>query len=336
MSQKSSEILLNVMGDIDERYIQEYIEAGSKTPKTKHIKVRFALIAAAVLVMLFGTVSIGAVPVIAHFLTNWANEKQVVIQNFDEVEARYAIRINDTQKCNGVTASLNSAVVEDHYLLLSYTFDWGNLKEAQDGSFHTWFLPWYFYITEGDTVICKSEYTKGLHTQIYLGDAEESPTEATHLYCIDLEGIEGKELIGKELTVRLLYSEDGEGFVSAFTPVDCFTDKDWHIGRIYEFGEHKIVLDRVQESALWVTLFIDCDTIGHNEDEYRFMLSDELGNDYDAYPNEDNDKNGYWFTKPRNIGGQLTLKVIRSQTPSGSVGGTANDSYEVIGEFPIQ
>ena len=137
------------------------------------------------------------------------------------------------------------------------------------------------------------------------------------------------------LSDRLLYAQDGEGFVSTFTPETCFTDKSWNIGRTYEFDGHEIVLNRVQESALYVTLFIECGTIGHNGDDYAFVLSDELGNDYTAYPNGDSDTEGYWFIKPKVPGAQLTLKVIRSRLKSEPQGEIIDDSYEVLYEIPI-
>lgn len=117
------------------------------------------------------------------------------------------------------------------------------------------------------------------------------------LYCIDLEGVKGQDLVGKELNVRL---------------------------------------DSVRESALYVTLFLDCADIGHKDDEYAFLLSDELGNDYTAYPDEDNAANGYWFTKPEAMDGRLILKVIRGRLESDSYGLPVNDSYEALYGIPIE
>lgn len=341
MSRKANEHLLDMIGDVDERYIHEYIDAmntQARSHSTKHVKKRFTVALAAAIIMLLGTVSLAAaIPAIGHFLVNFANEKRVGTLNFDKIEAEYAVRIDDTQEWDGVVGTLNSAVLENRHLLLSYTFNWSGLEEAADGSFHTYFLPWFFYITEGDDIICRSEYTMGLHTQIYWGNAEdEDAAEMTLIYCIDLEDIDGANLVGKELTVRLLYAQDGEGFVSTFTPVTCFTGRSWNIGRTYQFGDHKIVLKEIRESALYVTLFIDCTTIGHIGDEYAFILSDELGNDYTAYSNQDNDAEGYWFTKPETMGTQLTLKVIRSYRETDPHGVTVNDSYEVLYEIPIE
>lgn len=95
-------------------------------------------------------------------------------------------------------------------------------------------------------------------------------------------------------------------------------------------------LNRVMESALYVTLFIDCASIGHPGDDYAFVLSDELGNDYTASPNGDNDADGYWFVKPEAMGTQLTLKVIRSGLVSDPQGNVTDDSYEVLYEIPIE
>lgn len=85
-----------------------------------------------------------------------------------------------------------------------------------------------------------------------------------------------------------------------------------------------------------MTLFIDCATIGHNGDDYAFVLSDELGNDYTAYPNGDNDTYGSWFTKPETLGTQLILKVIRSGKESGPYGEISDGSYEVLYEIPVE
>ena len=312
MSGKMNEQLLDIMGSVDEEYIQEYIDAQAKTRKLKWTRMRFSVALAAAMVLLIGTVSVAAVPVIGHFLTNLANANRIVMQNFDDIEAVYAVRIDDTQECNGVVGTLNNAVMEDHRILLSYTFDWSGLEEAKDGSFHTYFLPWFFYITEGDTKISQSEYMDGLYIEGYDDDTVEE-TKATYLYCIDLSGVEGLDLMGKELTVKLLYEPGGEGFTSTFTPTSCFTDRSFNIGKTYSFGEHRISLERIEESALYVTLFMDCSTIGHNGDDYQFVLSDELGNDYTAYPNRDNDTYGWWFIKPKEVGAQLTLKIIRSK-----------------------
>lgn len=336
MSRKINEQLLDMMGDVDERYIREYIDARAKSHSPRRTKMRLAALLAAAMAMLFGTASLAAAtPAIGHFLADLANERHAVMQNFDEIEAEYAAVIGDTQECGGVVGTLNSAVVEDRHLLLSYTFNWGGLEEAKDGSFHTYFLPWFFYITEGDNVICQSEYTNGLHTQIYPGDVDDDFT-GTYIYCIDLAGMDGQDLVGKELTVRLLYAEDGEGFASAFTPEACFMGRSWDIGRTYEFGEHRITLDSIQESALYVTLFMDCATIGHDGDEYAFILSDELGSAYTLYPYDDNEAEGCWFTKPEAMGAQLTLKVIRSSRESDPYGVTINDSYEILYEIPIE
>lgn len=333
MNRKANEHLLDVMGNVDELYIREYLDARTKTRRPGRIKFRFTVIPAAALILLLGTVSLAAIPAIGHFLANLNSEQQAILHNFNEIETGYAVRIGDTQECGGVTGTLNSAVLEDHHLLLSYTFNWSSLDEAADGSFHTYFLPWFFYITEGDHIICQSEYTKGLHTQSY---GEGDAAEVTHIYCIDLEDVDGRDLTGKELTVRLLYAQDGDGFVSSFVPETCFTDTSWDIDQTYEFDGHKIRLERVQESALYVTLFIDCAAIGHNGDEYAFVLSDELGSDYTAYPNGDNDADGYWFVKPETPGTQLTLKIIRSCLISDPQGNITDDSYEVLYEIPIQ
>ena len=335
MSGKTNEQLLNIIGSVDEAYIQEYIDAQTKTRKTQRTRMRFSVALAAAMVLLIGTVSVAAVPMIGHSLANLANADRIVMQNFADIEAAYAVRIDDTQECNGVVGTLNSAVVEDHRILLRYTFDWSGLEEAGDGSFHTYYLPWFFYITEGNTVLCQSEYMEGLYVEVYNDDTAEE-TKATYLYCIDLSGVEGRNLIGKELTVRLLYEQGGEGFTSTFTPTSCFTDRSWNIGKTYSFGEHRISLEQIEESALYVTLFIDYSTIGHNEDEYRFVLSDELGNDFTAYPNRDNDTYGYWFIKPEDMGSQLTLKVIRSKMVTDPYGEIIDDSYEVLYEIPIE
>ncbi|MCM1097425.1 MAG: hypothetical protein NC427_05115 [Ruminococcus flavefaciens] len=375
MSKNSGERLLDMIGDVEEGYIQEYLDAQKKARRSGRRRLRLTLVLAAAMVLLFGTVSFGAVPAIGHFLENFRTEQQAVIQNFDQIEAKYAVRVNDTQECDGVIGTLNSAVLEDHYLLLSYTFDWSGLEEAQNGMFHTYYLPWFFDITEGDNVICRSEYTEGLYTQTYAGDkAGDSDTgssdsfggnsdgnsgvepgqdsgensgaesgldsddsmQATFIYCIDLGSTDGSALIGKELTVRLLYFQGGEGFISAFTPETCFTGNSWDISKTYDFDGHKIILNRVQESGLYVTLFIDCDTIGHNEDGYAFVLSDELGSDYTAYPNKDHDTEGYWFIKPENLGIQLTLKVIRKGMEPGAYGEVSDGSYETLYEIPIE
>lgn len=335
MSGKMNEQLLNIIGNVDEKYIQEYIDAQAKTHKSPRLRMRFSVPLAAAMVLLIGTVSLAAVPTVGHFLANLANGNRVIMQNFDDIEAAYAVRIDDTQECNGVVGTLNTAVVEDHRILLRYTFDWSGLEEAKDGSFHSYFLPWFFYITEGNTVVCQSEYMDGLYVEVYDDDSAEE-TKATYLYCIDLSAVEGQDLIGKELTVRLLYAQGGEGFTSTFTPTSCFTDRGWNIGKTYSFGDHRISLDRVEESALYVTLFIDCSTIGHNEDDYRFVLSDELGNDYTSYPNRDDDTYGYRFIKPEEVGARLTLKVIRSNMETDPYGGIIDDSYEVLYEIPIE
>ena len=335
MSGKMNEQLLNIMGSVDEKYIQEYIDAQAKTRKSKRTRLRFSVALAAAMVLLIGMSVSAAVPAIGHFLANMANANRIMIQNFDDIEAVYAVRIDDTQECNGVVGTLNNAVVEDHRLLLCYTFDWSGLEEAKDGSFHTYFLPWFFYITEGNTILCQSEYMEGLYIEGY-DDGTVEEAKATYLYCIDLSGVEGLDLIGKELTVKLLYEQGGEGFISTFTPTSCFTDRSWNIGKTYSFGEHSISLEQIEESALYVTLFIDCSTIGHNGDDYQFVLSDELGNDYTAYPNRDNDTYGYWFIKPKEVGAQLTLKVIRSKMETDPYGEIIDDSYEVLYEIPIE
>lgn len=335
MSRNANEQLLNLIGEIDGQYIQEYLEAQNRQKKPGRRRLRITLLLAAAITALFGTAALAAVPAIGHFPANRAHESEALMLNFDEIESAYAVQVGNTQECQGVIGTLNSAVVESHYLLLSYTFDWSGLEEAQNGSFHTWFLPWFFYITEGDTVICKSEYTDGLHTQVYADDIDNEFSE-TYLYCIDLSNTEGSGLVGKELTVRLLYSADGEGFTSAFTPEACFSDRSWRIDDIYEFGGHTLTLNGVQESALYVTLFIDCDTIGHTGDEYSFVLSDELGSDYTVYPCEDNDANGYWFVKPEAMGSQLTLKVIKSHLQTDIYGAVIDDSYDVILEIPVE
>lgn len=331
MSDKMNEHLLNIMGSVDEEYIQEYIDAQAKTHKSRRTKMRFSVALAAAMVLLFGTISLAAAPVIGHFLANRANANRIVIQNFGDIEAAYAVSIDDTQECNGVVGTLHNAVVEDHRILLHYTFDWSCLEEARDGSFHSYFLPWFFYIKEGNTVLCQSEYMEGLYVESY--DIDD--TKATYLYCIDLNDTEGHDLMGKELTVQLLYDQGGEGFTSTFTPTSCFTDRSWDISKTYSFDEHRISLERIEESALYVTLFIDCSTIGHNEDDYRFVLSDELGNDYTAYPNRDDDTYGYWFIKPEKVGTQLTLKVIRSNMETDPYGAIIDDSYDVLYEIHI-
>lgn len=333
MSIHNREQLMTAIGEIDEKYIIEYLKKCAHPTRSRRAGIRHTFILAAAMAALLGTVSLAAVPMIGHFLANYAHERERILKNFDEIESEYAVSIGDTQECNGVTGTLNSAIVEDHYLLLSYTFDWSGLEEAQDGSFHTWFLPWFFYITEGNNVICYSAYTNGLHTQIY-PENDENDFTGTYLYCIDLDDIPGESLIGKKLTVQLLYSGNGDGFISTFTPQSCFTDRNWSIDKDYQFESHEIRLKEVRESALYVTLFLDCATIGHAGDEYQFVLSDELNHDYSVYSYGDD--GSYWFTKPESTGAQLTLKIVRSHLQTDTVGQIIEDSYEVLYEIPIE
>lgn len=341
-NRKATEQLMNAIGTVDEQYIREYMDAQAgiqglriSQKAGRPGKLRLTLVLAAIMVMLLGTVSAAAVSAIGHFLTNRAHEEEAILKNFGELKTAYALPIGETQECDGVKGTLNSILLEDHCLVFNYTFDWSGLEEARDGSFHTWFLPWFFYIEENGTVICQSEYTKDLHTQIYSIESNGDFSD-TYLYCIDLSDTEGQGLVGKELTLRLLYSEDGEGFINTFTPETCFTDREWHIDKTYEFEGHKITLDSIRESALYVTLFVDCDAIGHSEDEYQFVLSDELGNDYNVFPYEDEDTNGYWFTKPESVGTQLTLKIVRSRMTSDLQGHITDDRYDVLLEIPVE
>lgn len=345
MSREAREQLLDQIGEVEEKFILEYLEEAPVAAvmaekrganRRGRLRGRFAFGLAAVMVMLFGTVCLAAAPAIGHFLDDLRKENQIIIRNYDEIEKEYGIFVGHRQECGGVTGTLNSAALEDHYLLLSYTFDWSSLEGAEDGSFHTWFLPWFFYITEGDTVICRSEYTRGLHTQDYPGGGEKEAAEATYIYCIDLGNVDGTSLVGKELTVRLLYAEEGEGFVSSFTPESCFVGRSWSIDNTCEFQGHRITLNKVRESALYMTLFIECDDIGHPGDELTFLLSDELDNAYAAYSYGDVDKDGYWFTKPEAVGRQLTLKVIRRDGQKTPEGVTIDDSYEVLYEIPVR
>ncbi len=343
-SRKANEQLMDVIGNVEERYIKEYMDTiktqhrtqdrriGGSTGRTGKLKLTVLL--AAIMILLLGTVSAAAVFAVGHFHADHLHEQETILKNFDTIAASCALPVGGPQECDGVKGTLNSILLEDHHLLFSYTFDWSGLEEAQDGSFHTWFLPWFFYIADGDTVICQSEYTGGLHTQTY-ADGTADEFSDTFLYCIDLDGLEGQSLVGKELTVQLLYAADGDGFTYTFTPQTCFTDREWQIGRTYEFEGHQITLDSLRESALYITLSIDCEGIGRAGDEYQFILSDELGNHYTLYPYEE-DADGYWFTKPETVGAQLTLKVIRSNLAADIHGVITDDSYDVLFEIPIE
>ena len=97
MSDKMNEHLLNIMGSVDEEYIQEYIDAQAKTHKSRRTKMRFSVALAAAMVLLLGTISLAAAPVIGHFLANRANANRIVIQNFGDIEVAYAVSIDDTQ-----------------------------------------------------------------------------------------------------------------------------------------------------------------------------------------------------------------------------------------------
>ncbi len=335
---KAGEQLMDAIGDVNEQYIYEYMEALDGATRLRRKggrpgKLKYTVVLAAVMILLLGTVSVAAVSMIGHFLANSAREREAVLKNFSEIQEDYALPIGTVQEYNGVTATLNSAVLEDHSLLLSYTFDWSGLEGAQDGSFHTWFLPWFFYITEGDTVICHSEYTQGLHTQTLPGEAENEFSD-TFLYCISLGETEGRSLAGRELSVQLLYAEDSGGFSSSFTPKACFENREWQPDTTFEFQGHEITLHSVRESALYVTLFMDCDAIGRAEDEYMFVLSDELGNDYTVYPYETADSE-FWFVKPESMGRQLTLRIVRSGLTSDRYGEITDDSYEILYELPV-
>lgn len=338
---KTAEQLMNAIGNVKEQYVREYMEAQSgipdreASPRTKRPgKIRLSLALAAVMVLLLGTVSVAAVAAIGHFLVNLANERESILKNVSELET-YFLPIGETEECDGVTGTLNSVLLEDHYLLFNYTFDWSGLEEAQDGSFHTWFLPWFFYVESDGAVICQSEYGRDLHTQSFPLEGGTDFSD-TYLYCIDLGDTKGESLVGRELTLRLLYSAEGEGFVNTFSPETCLAGREWQIGRTFDFQGNTITLDSVRESALYVTLFIDCGAIGHVGDEYQFVLSDELGNDFSVFPYEDEDTNGYWFTKPETVGAQLTLKIVRSRMASDPQGNITDDSYDVLLEIPIE
>lgn len=80
MSMKANEQLLVMMGDVDERYIQEYIDTITKMPRPRRMKMQLAVILAAVMIMLLGTVSLAAaIPAIGHFLENIRSEQRIII-----------------------------------------------------------------------------------------------------------------------------------------------------------------------------------------------------------------------------------------------------------------
>lgn len=81
MSGKMNEQLLNIMGNVDEKYIQEYIDAQAKTHKSPRTRIRFSVALAAAMVLLIGTVSLAAVPTIGHFLANLANGNRPLWRN---------------------------------------------------------------------------------------------------------------------------------------------------------------------------------------------------------------------------------------------------------------
>ena len=96
MSREAKEQLLDQMGAIREGYILEYIDARSKAHR-KSLKMRFMIPLAASMAVLFGTVSLAAIPVIGNFLANFRAEQRAVIENFDAIEAAYAVPIGDTR-----------------------------------------------------------------------------------------------------------------------------------------------------------------------------------------------------------------------------------------------
>ena len=98
MSREANEQLLDQMGAIRESYIREYIEARSKTRRKKSLKMRFTIPLAAAMAILFGTVSLAAIPIIGNFLANFRAEQRAVIENFDAIEAEYAVPKGDTQE----------------------------------------------------------------------------------------------------------------------------------------------------------------------------------------------------------------------------------------------
>ncbi len=346
MNQQGKELLFDKIGEIEEGYIREYVEekeretrgmeGGTLKKRKARGGKRFSLALAAAAAALLGTVSFAAVPAIGHFLESWQNERHAVVKNFDQIEAEYGVDLDIVQECDGVVCTWNSAVVEERFLVLNCTFDWSGLEEAQNGSFHTWYLPWSFRLEADGRAVAGSENTEGLHTQSYHKEgAALSDFSDTYLYCIDLGDTDGRSLVGKELTVRLTYGEEGDGFGAVFTPNACYEDRSWLIDKSYELGERELVLKEVRESALYVTVLLDCDFAGNTEG-YTLVLSDELGGDYALYPYDENEEEGYWFTKPEQMGEKLVLKVVRSRVERDVYGNIIDDSYEVLYEIPVE
>lgn len=333
------ELLLQTIGEIDQQYIQEYTDSVQQSRPRR--RIRFVATLAAVVAILAGSLSIAAafdvdmIGEIGHYFTAWSIGHDVAIQNYREIQSKCGVDIYDEQTCGGVTATLNTAVLEEHQLVLAYDFNWSGLEYAQDGSFHTYFLPWKFEILADNEVICTSDNTEGLHTQTEYFHYDEAANliGANIFYTLDLpSAITGKELTGKLLTVRLLYSDDS-GFSSSFTPTAYFQGQTWQLDAEATVGNATIHVTQVKESSLYLTLLMDCKNV--EENQLSFLLSDESGIDYDIYVNDTSAENEYWFVKPPELGQHLTLKVVRNQIQTDELGEIIDDSYEVVCELPL-
>lgn len=345
MSMKANEALLRAIGGIDESYIREYIQA--QTGERHHTRrgIRWIALVAAVLALLLSCVAVAAAvsPMFGNLLEVRSREKDITVRLFDEIEAEYACQIGETQTCDGIVGTINSIIVQDHHLLVSCTFDWRNHPEYRDrGTWHSYFLPYSCYLLEEDKVLSGNEEMDGFHVTTYLPEGDEDMGHETVLYTIDLKEVDGQSLLGRKLTLRLVYGDHGEvspenaGFSADFTPEKCLSERVWAINRTWQVAGSTVTVKEVQETALHVTLFIDSPDIGHTGDRYRYMLCDENGTAFEvSTPYDDYDTEGWWFIKPENMGKKLTLQVVELHE-NWEDNELVEATYDVVCEIPLE
>lgn len=365
MRHKNAEFLMEEMSYLRDEYIKDYLESSSlgagaavnrrglfgqrkRNRRAAEKRSWWSSIPKAASIALIAALCGGGVgvlaavyPEIGHYFSGLNNEFATVIEDYNTVAQEYGVAVGDTSEKGNIRATLNEVILEENDMVLSYTYELVDAAQSSYGAgiVQTSDMPWDMYFIVEDEVILHAD-SEAMHTQLYFPE-EETGNSTTILYTVDLGEYTGKDLAGKEITVYFSYQrtfDEGmeQGFVASFTPKDYFEKQIWPVDMSYTFEGHEITINRVEATALYVTVFMDCDTFEELEDTYTFLLADERGDIYQLYPYRDNSVQGYWFTKPADLGNQFTLQIIENHTRTDLQGQVLEDSYDIIYEIPIE
>jgi hypothetical protein len=319
---KANEKLLFAIGNVDERFIYEYTQSQKSTRHAPRLGLRLFALAAAVVMVLTGTVM--ATDSDAEWVQALNTQIAALSSHFNALDTEYLTPVNQTQSIvipNGtydyktntfsdekLTMEVYNVVVEEHHLLVAcnYSFTDGGENEAVQTSDWSWDIT----LSQNGEVIFQNNDGENFRTSSYtLPDGQDAV-----LYDIPMTDMEGERLLNQETTLNFYMNEPGDGYFFTFTAEKCYQERNYQVNRTFTVKDmhgdsHDVTITDIYEDALYYYITME-------DDGFTDALYHQNGQGY-CYEYELVDSDGLGYSidqpvpKPEKAGKSLTLRVVQ-------------------------